>query len=59
MSGIVGVVSGMGLLLLIIQALRCVGDVWARQWLSQQNARFFSVVVHNLRAVHLLDQNTT
>ena len=27
-SGVVGVVSGMGLLLLILQALGCVGDVW-------------------------------
>ena len=28
LSGVVGVVSGMGLLLLILQALGCVGEVW-------------------------------
>ena len=59
-SGVVGVVSGMGLLhllLLILQALGCVGDVWLVVELAKWT--FFCVMVHNLRAVHLLDEYTT
>ena len=57
MSGVVGVVSGIGLLLLILQALGCVGDVW----LVVEVAKCTSVcvVVQNLRAIHLLDEYTT
>ena len=32
---------------------------WSPRWLSPQNARFFCVVVHSLRSVHLLDEYTT
>ena len=51
--GVFGVVSGMGLLLLILQALECVGNVC----LVAESAKhtFFCVVVHNLRSVHVLD----
>ena len=53
-SGVVGVVSGMRLLLLISPSS------WMFDWwLSRQNERFLCVVVHNLGAVHLVDEYTT